>query len=90
MITFKMPDSSCSDIVKLRPITNGSIVLCREDDLAYDKSHHTHIFINKRKIWSVYYYRFNDVHGFCIERSGISMEMLENDFELFFGHYEVV
>lgn len=90
MLTFKMSDSSCSDTVKLHPITNGSIVLCREDDLAYDKSHHTHIFINKRQIWSVYYYRFKDVQGFCIERSGISMEILEKDFELFFGHYETV
>ena len=89
--TLKLGDNFCTNAIKIRPIKQGTWNLFPLHTYGVvDINHAAVVYFDIRQQWTVYYYRFADTQGWCVERKGLLLRMPEKDFEAFFGKYEIL
>ncbi len=89
---LKIGANSCTEPIKIHPLGSDTWCLVPEDaDSHREKIDYASLIsFRKRQVWEVYYYRFADCQGWCVERPGLYLRMPEKDFEKFFGKYEII
>jgi hypothetical protein len=82
---LQINDNCCTDEIKIHPV-KGSVYFLSGGQ--YDKG--VHIFMDKRQLWKVYYYRFADTQGWVVRRGIVRIRMPEKDFNEIFGDIEII
>ena len=89
--TLEVGKNWCTQSIKIHPIHSGTWALVPLDIAKeYSYGMTSLILFNKKQIWEVYYFMFADEQGWVLERSGMYLRMKDEDFEKFFGKFNIV
>lgn len=89
---LQIGSNCCTEPIKIHPLGSDTWHLVPDDiDSHKEKTDYVSLIsFRKSQIWEVYYYRFADCQGWCVERQGLYLRMPEKDFERFFGKYKIL
>lgn len=84
-MTLQIRDNCCTDTIKIHPITAKVFYI---DNGNYETG--VHLFINKRQVWTAYYYRFADCQGWQLSHGMIRLRLTDKEFREIFGDIEIL
>ena len=86
---LELMSASCTEEISIHPIADQSLFMIPDYDKSRQSGLTSIIQFTKKQYWNVYCYR--DAKYICweVERKNILIRMTPQEFERFFGKYEV-